>query len=164
MHVKDKVEVVGFAPAHHAVDAGEAVLIGGEAHVVFISEELIMEGETDCIGTCGRDIVDVGLGDIVIFELCPEFCRLVGTHEMTHDIIDLSGSIHASEAKHIAFGIEPVAEIRAYDEELGAVGLDEIGSVDLHKFRSLLLGGRFVGTARYSGSREKSSGSADDGG
>ena len=82
VHVENEIEPGIATPADYLVYALETVLIVGEPHVVFIGEQLVVEWKTD--GVCSRlcNEVDVGLSDVVVFELLPETCCLVWPHSL----------------------------------------------------------------------------------
>lgn len=147
VHVEDEVEIVGLAPRDDAVDAREAFACGqwGDvAHVVLVGEELVVERQTDGVGTGLGDEVDVGAGDVVVLELTPEAGRGLWADELAEHLVDHAVAIALLEAEHVALGIEPVAKVRAYDEELLAIGFDEVRSIDAYK----LIGSRHVDCRR----------------
>ena len=139
MHIENKVKVVGLAPAHHGVDALIAVFGACLPHIVFVGEELVVERQADGVGSLPGDEVDVLTSHIVVLELLPELSREVGTYSLLEEQVDHPSRIGAPEAKHIAFGIEPVAEVRALYQQFLAVGLDQVVALDGDEARGFLL-------------------------
>ena len=80
MHVQYQVETVISTPGHHAIHTLEAILIVGQPHVIFISEELVVERQADGIGSGRCNKLNVLTGDIVVLEGLPERGGLIGTH------------------------------------------------------------------------------------
>ena len=126
MHVEDDLEPVGAAPADGGVQAAEALRGVVGAEVVLGGEELVVEGEADGVRAGRGDEGDVGLGDVVVLEGRPEVRRLLGADELAEHLVDEVRGVALAEAEHVAFGVEPVAEVRPPDEELPAVSVDEI--------------------------------------
>ena len=139
VHIENQVEVVGLAPAHHRVDACVTVFLACLSHIVFISEELVVERQADGVGTLRGDEVDIGLRHIVVLELLPELCREVRSHSLLEQQVDHPSRVGAAEAEHIPFRIKPVAKVRALDEEFLAIGLDEVMALDGDKALAVLL-------------------------
>ena len=133
VHVEYEVEARLAAPAHHIVYALETVLMGGEPHVVFIGEELVVEGQADGVGTLVADEEDVVAGDVVVLEVGPELCGHIGTHHLLEEQVYHPCRIGAAEAEHVAFGVEPVAQVGALDKKSGAVGFHQVVALDPDK-------------------------------
>ena len=51
----------------------------------------------------------IGAGNIVVLELLPELCNVVGSYQLAKHLINKAGRVGTAKAKHIAFGIQPVA-------------------------------------------------------
>ena len=127
MHVEDEVEPLGAAPLHQLVnDAEPFVCIVSQTHVILVGEEPVVEWQAHSIGSPLANEVQVITGDVVLFELLPEAGGLVGAHQLAQHEIDHPRGVGAAETEHIAFGIEPVAQIGTLDEEPGAIGQQEI--------------------------------------
>ena len=133
VHVENEVETCLPTPVNNLVDALEAVLLVGEAHVVLMGEELVVERQADGVGARALDVANVGLGDVVVLELPPEAGCLVGSHGLLQQQVDHPGGVGLREAEHVALGVEPVAQVGALDVEAFAVGLDEVGALYVHE-------------------------------
>ena len=142
MHVEDEVEMVVAAPVHDAVDAGKAVLLRAQTHVIFVREELVVEGQTDGVGSRRGDKLDVPARDIVVLEGFPKLGRKVGSRQLAEHLVNHPRGIGARETEHVPLGIEPVPEVCPPDQEFRPVGLNQIRALHPHEgFRPV---GRFA--------------------
>ena len=133
MHVQDQVQAVLPAPLHAGIDPVETVLAGGQAHVVLVGEQLVMERKPDRIGARRGDEGDVLLRDIVVLELLPKRSRFVGPDHLAQQVIDHPRRIGPAEAEHVPLRVEPVPEVGSLDEEGLPVRSDQGGPVDGHE-------------------------------
>ena len=116
VHIENQVQVVGLTPAHHRVNTLITVFLTNLSHIVFIGEELIVKGQTDGVGALLGNKVDIGLGHVVVLELLPELCCKVRTYSLFEQQVDHPGRVGTSESEHIAFRIQPVAQIGALNQ------------------------------------------------
>ena len=139
VHVKYKIEVVCLAPAHHRVDALVAVFLASHAHIILIGEEFVVKGQSDGVGTLLSNEIDVGLGNVVVLELLPEFGSKVGTYGLLHHQVDHPSRVGTSETEHISLGVKPVSKIGSLYQQLLAVGFDKVVTANGHKSLRALL-------------------------
>ena len=130
VHVENQVESRGTAPTHHRVDAGKTVLVLGPSHIVLVGEQPVVEGKTDGVGSLTCDKGDIGTGDVVVLELTPEVGGEVRSHGLLDHQVDHPGRVGLAQAEHVAFWVEPVAQIGALDIEFLAVRFHQVGSLD----------------------------------
>ena len=52
VHIQDHIQPMPAAPSDHIIQTFESVLTGGQAHIIFVSEELVVERHTYSIRTC----------------------------------------------------------------------------------------------------------------
>ena len=128
MHVENQVETLGTTPFHHRIDTGKAVLPFGEAHIVLVGEEPVVERQANGVGTLPCDETDVVTGDVVVLELTPEIGGEVRSNGLLDHQVNHPRRIGLAESEHIALGVEPVAQIGTLDIELLTVRLHQIGS------------------------------------
>ena len=133
VHVEYEEEFRLAAPLHQAVHACKAVLPAGDAHVVFVGKELVVEGKADGVGAGALDEADVLARHVVVLELLPELGGEVGSHQLAEHLVDEVPGVGLAEAEHVSLGVEPVAQVGAHDEKLLTVGLDEVVSLDGYK-------------------------------
>ena len=137
MHVENQVQSRAFAPSHHRVDAGKAVLVLCQPHIVFIGEEFVIKGESDRVGALRSDKLNVGARDVVVLEQLPELGGKIRTYSLLNHQVDHPGGVGAAEPEHITFGVEPVAQVCALDIQFRPVGLHQVWPVDLDKVGGL---------------------------
>ena len=130
VHIEDDIETIFTAPADGIVKPFKAILIGSQSHIVLVCEELVVEWDTDGVGSCRSDELNVLFSHIVVLEHLPELCSKVRTDHFTEHLVYKSCGICLLEAEHIALRIKPVAEICSLDEELGSVRSHKVLSVD----------------------------------
>ena len=79
--------------------------------------------------------LDVVFSDVGVAILIPELDGFFGADELVGEIFNLAGRLRAVvEMKHVAFLLEPVAEVRALEvkgrpvrgDEVAAIGVDEL--------------------------------------
>ena len=92
-----------------------------------------MERKADRVGPCGGDEGDIIFCDVIVFEGFPEPGHLIGTDQLAEHLVDHALGIRPAEAEHIAFRIEPIAQIGPFDKEVPPIRTDERGAVDGHK-------------------------------
>ena len=150
VHIENQVEVVSLAPAYYRVDALVTVFLTSLPHIVFVSEESIVERQSDGVGTLISNEVDIGLGNIVILELLPELSRLVRTYGFLEEQVDHPSRIGTAESEHIAFRIKPVTQVRTLNEQFFTIGLYQVVALDGYKPRFV-----FLSTTCCAGSEKK---------
>ena len=133
VHVEYQVESCLAAPFNHVVDVLVAVLRRSESHIVLVGEKFVVQRQADGVAACGFDKHYVVLGHIIVLELFPKVGCRVGSDELAEHFVDEMRGIGVVETEHIAFRIEPVAEVCAFDEQACAVRVTEIGSVDCYE-------------------------------
>ena len=135
VHIENDIEAVLAAPADGIVKPLEAVLSGSQSHIVLVCEELVVERNTDGVGSCRSDELNVLFSHIIVLEHLPELCSKVRAYHFTEHLVNQSCGICLLEAEHIALRIKPVAEICSLDEELGSVRSHKVLSVDPDEIR-----------------------------
>ena len=130
VHIEDQIEPISLAPTDHAIDTLIAVFRTCLTHIILVSEEFVVEGQTDGVGTLLGDEIDIGTSDVVVLELLPELGREVWSHSLLEQQIDHPGRVGTTEAEHITLGVKPVAKVRALDEEFFAIGLYQVVPLD----------------------------------
>ena len=138
MHVENQIEMVGTAPANNAVDTLIAVFLACLPHIVLIGKELVVEGQTDGVGSLLCNEVDVGLRYIIVLELLPEVGRGIRTHCFLKEQVDHPSRVRAAETEHIALGIQPIAEVCTLNKQLFTIGLNKINTLYGNKSCRLL--------------------------
>ncbi len=100
-----------------------------------------MERDTDGIGSGRSDEFNILTSYVIVLEKLPELVCKVRSNEFPEHLVDHADGIGLAESEHIAFRIEPIAEIRALDEESGSVRSQKVSPVDTDKvFRSHVCG------------------------
>jgi VWFA-related protein len=127
MQVENDVDAVFARPLQETVEETKALGIVGV-------EELKVNRDTDRVEAVGFEPVDVGLGNVGFAPLMPEVRGLVGADQFSGQIFNFARRLRAAiEVKHIALGLEPVAEIDAAQQERMAGGIDEIGAGSVYE-------------------------------
>ncbi len=126
VHVEDEIQVRLTTPVYKAVYAGKAVLGGGQPHIVLVRKQFVMERQTDGVGTPALDEADVFARYVVVLECLPEVGGKVRSHQLAEHLVDETARVGLAEPEHVAFRIQPIAEVGAHDEEFGSVGLYQV--------------------------------------
>ena len=129
VHIQNQVKTLGTAPFHHRIDAGKAVLLTGEAHIILIGKEPIVEGQTDSVRSLLGNETDVGTGDVVVLELTPEIGGEIRTHSLLNHQVNHPRRVGLAEAEHITLRVQPVAQVGTLNIEFLTIGLHEINSL-----------------------------------
>ena len=80
--------------------------------------------------------LDVVFGDVGIAVLIPELDGFFGADELVDEVFNLAWRLRAVvEMEHVAFLLEPVAEIRSLEVKGRAVGCDEVAAVGVDELR-----------------------------
>ena len=130
VHIQNQIQVVGLAPGDDRVDACVAILLACLSHVILVAEQLVVERQTNGVGTLIGNEVDILTCHVVILELLPELGSGVGTHGLFHHQVDHPRRVGTSETEHVTLGVQPVAQVCALNQEFLTVGLDEVVAVD----------------------------------
>jgi len=120
VQVEDDVEPLGLAPADHIVEPAES-LLQPDLRVIFDQEKFEIERNAQVIEAEAFEIMDVLAGDIVVAETLPESVDLVRPGQLLQRLVDEPERVDPLELKHIALGIEPVAEVGAAEQNLLSV-------------------------------------------
>ncbi len=123
MHVEDDVHVIFRGPADDAIHEAKAFVVAGR-------EEFVVEGNADGIEAGVVEKLDIVLGDVGVAILIPELRSFFGTDELVDEVFNLARRLRAVvELEHVAFLLEPVAEVGAFEMERRTVGGNEVAAV-----------------------------------
>ena len=80
--------------------------------------------------------LDVGFGDVVVAVLLPELRGFFGADELVNEVFNLARRLGAVvKVEHVAFLLEPVAEVSALEMQGGSVRGDEVPAIGMNKLR-----------------------------
>ena len=91
VHIKDQIQVISLAPTDDAINTLITVFLACLTHIILVSKEFIVKGQTDGVGTLLGDEVDIGTSDIIILELLPELGREIWSYSLLEEQIDHPG-------------------------------------------------------------------------
>lgn len=126
VHVQNQMQAVFAAPFYGLVHHAESLSFIVLAHIIFACEEFVVERQADGVGTCACDVGDIILGDIMVLESLPERSGEIRTSQLADHSVDHPLAVGFLEVEHIAFRIEPVAQVGTYDVEFAAIWLYKI--------------------------------------
>ena len=118
------------APSDHVVETPESFVRIVRPEIVLDREELVVERQPHRVRARRRDECDVILGDVTLLERRPELCSLLRPNELTEHLVHHVRRLAFAEPEHVAFGIEPVTEIRPAYEKLCAVPVNKVAAGD----------------------------------
>ncbi len=122
MQVDDDVDAVFARPLNETVEEAKALGVVGV-------EELVVDGDADRVEAHLLEAVHVSFRDVGFAPLAPEGFGLLGADQLIDEILNLMRRLRAIfEVEHVAFGLEPVAEVGAAQHQWLVVAVDEIGA------------------------------------
>ena len=109
MHIEDDAQVLVATPVHDPVNQAKSLCAVVPAHIILVGEEFVMERYANGVHARLGNVMNVGLGDIVLLELVPEVGRKLLARQFTKHLVDETIGRSFAETEHIPLGIDPVA-------------------------------------------------------